>query len=67
MKKRFETCDDAIEFLNKNTKVQCDVKDKTFRHDGMLSLKATGALDFLKKNGYTNMSQTVGNWNVYVK
>lgn len=67
MKKRFETCDDAIEFLNKNTKVQCDVKDKTFRHDGMLSLKATGALDFLKKNGYTNMSQKVGNWNVYVK
>lgn len=66
--KRFETPDDAVAFLVKNNVCQVDAKTRTITHDGANSLKVNGALDFLRKNGYTiQASSKVDNWNVYVK
>lgn len=68
MKKRYETVTDALQMLTKLDKCKIDDTMKQITHSGELSLKASGALDFLRKNGYTiSPPAGVTSWNIYIR
>ena len=65
---RYETPEDAVEFLAKTSPVTIDRKSKEITHGNVLSLRTVGALSYLKKQGFSIRSTIpADNWNIHVK